>query len=122
MKKILKVFIICILKVGFITTNLYSHPSNEFVFLVCTGNFISERHIEIDFKEKKVDSYDTKKKISNVYNIYEITKTWIRAKKNENERIIIHRYFEDTYYQTKQNDGKWNDGKSAVCDTISKKF
>ena len=56
-------------------------------------------------------------------NIYEITETWIKAKKTENNRIIVHRYVDEMHIQSKVED-EWKDDHNgfARCETIKRKF
>ena len=108
----------------FIITNSYSHPTNKFSFIICKTSYASTiHHIEIDLRKKTIDDWNSSNKTSNIYNIYDITETWIKAKKTENNRIIVHRYLDYMKIQSKIED-EWkedHDG-SGNCETIKRKF
>ena len=110
----------------FWVVNAFAHIENKFVYLVCDTAGFNERYIvTIDIKKKTVESYKPSTKKATEYNIYKTTETWVKAKAidNENERIIIHRYVNEAFFQ-EFKDNKWNDTSDPhlYCEKKKKNF
>ena len=122
MKKLLGITILSLLMIS----NAFAHIENKFVYLVCDSAAYNKRYIvTIDIKKKTVKSYKPSTKKTTEYNIYETTETWKKAKAidNENERIIIHRYVNEAFFQ-EFKDNKWNEISDAhlYCEKKKKNF
>ena len=122
MKKLLGIVVLSL----FWSVNAFAHIENKFVYLVCDSAAYNERYIvTIDIKKKTVESYKPSTKKTTEYNIYKTTETWIKAKAidNENERIIIHRYVNEAFFQ-EFKDNKWNDTSDPhlYCEKKKKNF
>jgi len=122
MKKLLGIVVLGL----FWGVNAFAHIENKFVYLVCDSASYNKRYVvTIDIKKKTVESYKSSTKKTTEYKIYKTTETWIQAKAidNENERIIIHRYVNEAYFQEFQ-DNEWNEISDArlYCKKIKKNF
>ena len=119
MKKLLGIVVLGLLW----CTSSFSHPDNKFVFLICEPiETVGEFHIQIDFKKRTIDVWDTHIQASEIYNIHDVKEIWIEAR-TKNKRIVIQRYL-DAYRIQNLIEGKWKDDHDSpgICKTIKRKF